>query len=140
MTHAWHKLKNFVQEFDGQAAYAPFHEAAFKQRLTLATPHELDLMQQMLDWREGEIHNEIRLLDAAEDDCQGRCQPVKLCCLPWEPWFLNVVSSLSFLLMTCNTFVMISGVISQKNASSAKAKSDLLLVPCRLCRQPAGST
>ena len=68
-----------MQEFDGQAAYAPFQEAAFKQRLTLATPHELDLMQQMLDWREGEIHNEIRLLDAAEDDSQGKCQPIKLC-------------------------------------------------------------
>lgn len=72
-----------LQEFDGQAAYAPFHEAAFKQRLTQAAAYELDLMQQMLDWREGEIHNEIRLLDAAEDGSQGKRQPMKLCYLPW---------------------------------------------------------
>ncbi|KAL3146596.1 hypothetical protein ABBQ32_000832 [Trebouxia sp. C0010 RCD-2024] len=69
-------------EFDGQAAYAPFHEAAFKQRLTQAAPYELDLMQQVLDWREGEIHNEIRLLDAVEDGSQGKSQPMKLCYLP----------------------------------------------------------
>lgn len=71
-----------LQEFDGQAAYAPFHEAAFKQRLTQAAPYELDLMQQVLDWREGEIHNEIRLLDAVEDGSQGKSQPMKLCYLP----------------------------------------------------------
>ena len=28
-------------------------------------------MQQMLDWRESEIHNELTLLDAADDRSQG---------------------------------------------------------------------
>lgn len=67
-----------MQEFDGQAAYAPFHEAAFRQRLIQAAPHELELMQQMLDWREAEIHNEISLLEAADDDSQGEGQPIEL--------------------------------------------------------------
>ena len=29
-------------------------------------------MQQMLDWRESEIHSELTLLDAADDRSQGR--------------------------------------------------------------------
>lgn len=60
-----------LQDFDGQAAYAPFHEATFWQRLPHSSPHELSLMQQMLDWREAQIHNEISLLDAAQDSSQG---------------------------------------------------------------------
>lgn len=61
-----------LQDFDGQAAYAPFHEATFRQRLPRSSPHELGLMQQLLDWREAEIHNEMSLLDAAQDHSQGK--------------------------------------------------------------------
>ena len=67
-----------LQDFDGQAAYAPFHESAFRQRLDDSTPHELGLMQQMLDWREAQVQNEISLLDAAHDNSQG-----KLCQTDW---------------------------------------------------------
>ena len=67
------KLSSLIglQDFDGQAAYAPFHETAFRQRLGSSTPHELGLMQQMLDWREAQVQNEISLLDAAHDSSQG---------------------------------------------------------------------
>ena len=62
-----------MQDFDGQAAYAPFHEAAFRQRLGNSSPHELGLMQQMLEWREAEVQHEISLLDAAHNHSQGTC-------------------------------------------------------------------
>lgn len=61
-----------LQDFDGQAAYAPFHEATFRQRLPRSSAHELGLMQQLLEWREAEIHTEISLLDAAQDRSQGK--------------------------------------------------------------------
>lgn len=67
-----------MQDFDGQAAYAPFHEATFQQRLPHSSPHELGLMQQMLDWRQAEIVNEIGLLDAAQDNAQGKRRNIQL--------------------------------------------------------------
>ena len=67
-----------LQDFDGQAAYAPFHEATFRQRLPHSSAHELGLMQQMLDWREAQVVNEISLLDAAQDNAQGKRQHIQL--------------------------------------------------------------
>lgn len=59
------------QEFDGEAAYAPFHEATFRHQVANSSLHQLTLMQQMLDWREGEIQNEISLLDSADETFAG---------------------------------------------------------------------
>jgi len=42
--------------------------------LPQSSNHELGLMQQILDWREAEIQNEISLLDAADDKSQGGLQ------------------------------------------------------------------
>ena len=75
-----------MQDFGGEAAYAPFHESTFQQHLARSSHNELSLMQQMLDWREHEIQHEISLLDAADDRSQGMLQMVPL--QLW--WSLNV--------------------------------------------------
>ena len=55
-----------LQDFGGEVAYAPFHEATFRHQLPQSSLQELSAMQQMLDWRATEIHNELALLDAAD--------------------------------------------------------------------------
>ncbi len=69
-----------LQDFGGEAAYAPFHEPAFRQHLAQSSHQELTLMQQMLDWRESEIHNELILLDGADDRSQGRVHSYRKDC------------------------------------------------------------
>ncbi|DBA88985.1 TPA: hypothetical protein ACH3X2_000206 [Trebouxia sp. C0005] len=64
-------------DFGGEAAYAPFHEPAFRQHLAQSSHQELTLMQQMLDWRESEIQNELMLLDVADDKSQDSARSMQ---------------------------------------------------------------
>lgn len=70
-----------MQDFKGEAAYAPFHDDLFKQQVAQSSLHQLSLMQKMLDWREGEIQNEISLLDNAEASFTGNV--IIFACLPY---------------------------------------------------------
>ena len=60
-----------MQDFGGEAAYAPFHDITFKQQVAQSSTHQLSLMQQMLDWREVEVQNELELLDSADKTFAG---------------------------------------------------------------------
>lgn len=86
-----------MQEFNGEAAYVPFHDTTFKQQVAQSSLQQLSVMQQMLDWRETEVRNEVELLDSAEKSFSGDVHTNV-----WSPMQLVHVWLLrSFALLAC---------------------------------------